>query len=68
MLRDARRFLAKHAERVVFGGVVSFVFFFHAKYHEPWRDEAQAWLIVRAESLGTLMQACGSSRIRRCPI
>ena len=23
-----------------------------AAYHEPWRDEAEAWLIVRDESLG----------------
>lgn len=57
MLRDARRTVAKHAERFAFGAVVLFVFCFHAAYHEPWRDEAQAWLISRAESLGTLMQA-----------
>ncbi len=53
---NARRFVERRAELLAFGALSLFVYVFHFGFHEPWRDESQAWLIARAESSRTLME------------
>lgn len=50
--------------QIQYGNIVIFVFYVMISFtgmifHEPWRDEAQAWLLARDLSFGDLMREMG---------
>src|SRR5215831_8645322 len=54
-LRHVPRWARDRPEVVFYAAVVVFVFLFHLRFHEPWRDETQALLIGRALTPENLM-------------